>query len=207
MCRARPHLPHPLRQPALLLRGRPIGEVPVQLMSPLQAADVVLEDTAHCKLNGQVVAPSSLGAQLATMRREYVELELANDGLTMRRVLDFRIAEEADLAGVEAAFERLADERALNIDSVSRFTKECRAFATAMPYCDGICHYLYGVMAKEHSPDSGLPHEQYSERYHRAVLQFKPSFFPRGFELKCLNLWLSKFFCSIFHLDTPPSLA
>ena len=160
---------HPLRQPVLLLRGRPVGEVPVQLMTPLLAADVVLEDTARCNLNGQAVAPASLGTRLATMRREFVELDLTNDGLSMRRVLDFRIAEESDLAGVEAAFARMADEHVLNIDAVSRFTKECRAFPSAMPYCDGICHYLYGVMAKERSPDSGLRSDQYSERYQRAA--------------------------------------
>lgn len=160
---------HPLHQPVLLLRGRPVGEVPVQLMTPLLAADVVLEDTTRCKLNGQAVEPASLGAQLATMRREYVELELANDGLTMHRVLDFRVATEADLVGVEAAFARMVDEHSLNIDAVSRFIKECRTFASAMPYCDGICHYLYGVMAKERSPESGLRPEQYSERYQRAA--------------------------------------
>jgi hypothetical protein len=51
---------------------------------------------------------------------------------------------------------------------VSRFNDDCRAFASAMPYCDGISHYLYGVMAKERSPDSGLKHEEYIERYLRS---------------------------------------
>jgi hypothetical protein len=37
-----------------------------------------------------------------------------------------------------------------------------------MPYCDGVCHYLYGVMAKERSPDTGLKQSQYVERYLRS---------------------------------------
>lgn len=160
---------HPLRQPVLLLRGRPVGELPVILMTPMQAVDVLVEGAMRCRLNGAVVEPASVGAQLATMRREYVELELANDGLVLHRILDFRVAEEAHLTGVEEAFARMAQDRALDIDAVSRFSKECRSFASAMQYCDGICHFLYGVMAKERSPDSGLRPDQYSERYLRAI--------------------------------------
>lgn len=73
------------------------------------------------------------------------------------------------MVGVEAAFERLAHAQALDLEAVSRFTRECRSFASAALYYDGISHYLYGVMAKERSPSSGLRHEQYGERYLRAV--------------------------------------
>jgi hypothetical protein len=102
------------------------------------------------------------------MRHEYVEVELSNQGATTRCLLDFKVADEAHLAGVEAAFLRLARDRLLNIQAVSRFNDDCRAFASAMPYCDGISHYLYGVMAKERAPDSGLKHEEYIQRFLRS---------------------------------------
>lgn len=159
---------HPLRQPVLLLRGRPVGDVPQRLMSVLQAGDVVVEDASRCLLNGEPVAPSQLGLRLATMRREYVEVVLSNPGASTRCMLDFGVADEADLAGVETAFLRLARERALSIQAVSRFNDECRAYASAMPYCDGMGHYLYGVMAKERASDSGLKHEEYIQRFLRA---------------------------------------
>jgi hypothetical protein len=159
---------HPIRQPALWLRGRAVGALPQLVMTPLSAADVVVEDASRCLVNGSPVPLSKLGQRLAAMTREFVELKLENAGATTKCVLDFRIADEAHLAGVEAAFLRLARDHVLSIDALSRFIHDCREFPSAMPYCDGICHYLYGVLAKERSPDSGLKQAQYVERYLRA---------------------------------------
>jgi hypothetical protein len=159
---------HPVRQPALLLRGRSVGAVAHQLLTPLQADDVAFEDASGARLNGKPIDLTAVAERLVGMRREFVELELFNSGATTRCALDFRVADEAHLAGVEAAFLRLARERALSIGAVSRFNDDCRACASAMPYCDGISHYLYGVMAKERSPDSGLRHEDYVQRFLRA---------------------------------------
>lgn len=159
---------HPVRQPALLLRGKPVGALPQLLMTPLHAADVLVEDASRCLLNDQPVELTHLGQRLAVLRQEYVQVELRNEGAATRCVLDFRVAEEAHLAGVETAFLRLARERVLNLQAVSRFNDDCRAFASAMPYCDGISHYLYGVMTKERSPDSGLRHEEYVQRFLRS---------------------------------------
>lgn len=159
---------HPVRQPALLLRGKPVGALPQVLMTPLGPSDVLVEDATHCLLNGKPLPPARLGQQLAAMRREFAEVELSSQGATTSCQLDFRVADEAHLAGVEAAFLRLARDRLLNIEAVARFNEDCRAFASAMPYCDGIAHYLYGVMAKERFPDSGLKHEEYIPRFLRS---------------------------------------
>lgn len=160
---------HPVRQPALLLRGKPVGALPQLLMTPLSPSEVLVEDATNCLLNSNSVPLEQLGPQLSAMRREYVEVELHNQAATTRCHLDFRVADEAHLAGVEVAFLRLARDRALNIQAVSRFNDDCRAFISAMPYCDGISHYLYGVMAKERSSDSGLKHEEYIQRFLRST--------------------------------------
>lgn len=159
---------HPLRQPALWLRGRAVGALPVNVLSPFLPEQVVVEDATQCVMNGRVVACADLGAALAEMSREFVELELSNGGAVTRCVLDFRIAAEEHLANAEGAFLRMARDKVLSLDAVSRFIQDCRAFGDAMPYCDGICHYLYGVMAKEKSEDSGLRPNQYAERFVRA---------------------------------------
>jgi hypothetical protein len=159
---------HPLRQPALWLYGRAAGTLPQLLMTPLQPADVVVQDAERCLLNGSPVQPAALGERLAEMNREFVELQLENAGATTRCVLDFRIADVDHLAGVEVAFLRVARDKVLSISALSRFIQDCREFPSAMAYCDGICHYLYGVMAKERSPESGLKQSQYVERYLRA---------------------------------------
>ena len=159
---------HPIRQPALWLRGRAVGALPQLLMTRLHAKEVVFEDATQCLLNGKPMPLEGLGAQLAAMSKEFVELRLENAGAATLYILDFRVADEAQLAGVEAAFLRLVREHVLSIEALGRFIHDCREFPSAMPYCDGICHYLYGVMAKERSPDTGLKQGQYVERYMRA---------------------------------------
>lgn len=159
---------HPLRQPALRLRGRAVGALPITVMSALQAGDVVVEDATKCTLNGQAIAEAELEAELSRMSTEFVEVELANGGAVKRFTLNFRIAKEEHLVSVEVAFYRMARDRVLSIESLSRFIQDSRNHEDAMPYCDGICHYLYGVLAKEESADSGLRPGQYVERFVRA---------------------------------------
>ncbi len=159
---------HPVRQPTLLVRGKPVGAFPLLVMTPLHATDLLVQDASSCLLNGQPIELRRLGKRLAASRHEFAEVELLNEGASTRYMLDFRVADETDLAGVEAGFLRLARERVLNINSISRFNDDCRAFSSAMTYCDGISHYLYGVMAKERSPDSGLKQEEYVQRFLRS---------------------------------------
>lgn len=159
---------HPVRQPVLLLRGKPIGALSEVLNMPLYETDVEVVDASRCVLNGKPVKPEVLGQCLSALRREFVELELQNQGASTHCKLDFQVADEADLVGVEDAFVRLARERILSIDAIARFNDDCRAFGSAMTYCDGISHYLYGVMAKERSPESGLKREDYPQRYLRS---------------------------------------
>lgn len=169
---------HPLRQPALFLRGRPVGtgHTP-RLFVALSNTDVHIEEATRCTLNGQVIVVEKLGYELSLMRREYAEIELSNLGVTAKFALDFCVAAEDHILGVEAAFIRLANERKLSIESISRFNDECRNFKTAMPYCNGLAHYLYGVMAKERSSESGLRHEDYIRRFNQASEELS------GFEL------------------------
>jgi hypothetical protein len=159
---------HPVRQPILLLRGQAVGALPLKLLMPLSDVDVVVEDASTCTVNGRAVEPSAIGKHLALMTREFVDVELVNEGAKTLCRLDFRIAEVAHLAGVEAAFLSMARAGVLSINAISRFIQDCSEFGTAMPYCDGICKYLYGVMAKEQAADSGLQVNQYVEQYMRA---------------------------------------
>lgn len=156
---------HPVRQPALWIRGRAVGALPQKLMSTLKPSEVVVEDTTGCLVNGKTVALKELGQHLASMKREFVEVQLSNAGATTRCELDFCIADVDHLVGVESAFLRVARDHELSVAALARFITECQAYPSAMPYCDGICQYLYGVMAKEGSPDSGLKKNQYVGKY------------------------------------------
>ncbi len=160
---------HPVRQPTLLIGGQPQGSALIKIVTALDARHVSLEDTKECILNGKKIEINTLGMRLSEIKRAFVKLELRNESAQTQCQLDFRIAEDSDLAGVEGALVRVAEGRVLSLDSVALFINDCESFPSADSYCDGICQYLYGVMAKEGLRDSGLRYEQYVERYLQAV--------------------------------------
>jgi hypothetical protein len=162
---------HPVRLPALLIRGRPVGGTPLKIQSPLSPAEVVIEDCSRCWVDERLIDVDSLRLLLADATTAFHVIRLSNDGAQTKATLDFQVAREHDLAGVERALARLASRRTLNLDAVGHFISECREYETGISYCDGISHYLFGVMAKEQLPGSGLARESYPSRYAQAVDQ------------------------------------
>lgn len=73
------------------------------------------------------------------------------------------------MAGVEQAFFEVARHRRLDMRAIEQFIDAADGFKTAVGYYDGICEYLYGVLAKERSPASSLPYEAYREKFTRAL--------------------------------------
>jgi hypothetical protein len=159
---------HPLRQPVLMVRGQSVGLLPLKVLMHLQPKDVVVEDALVCKFNGMSIDPEELGDRLASLRREFIEIELGNAGAMTRCKLDFKVSDVADIKGVEIAFMRMARDRNLSIEVVASFNQDCKAFQSAMFYAHGVSQYLYGVMAKERSPASGLSADQYTEKFLQA---------------------------------------
>jgi hypothetical protein len=159
---------HPLRQPSLLVRGQSVGQLPMKVMMPLQLQDIAVEDALVCRINGRQIAPAELGEILALYRNDFVEIELGNSGATTRCILDFCVADTVDLKSIEAAFVRMARDKILSIDAIAGFNQDCKSFQSATMYAHGVSQYLYGVMAKERAPDSGIPVDQYTEKFLQA---------------------------------------
>lgn len=159
---------HPRRQPLLMVRGRAVGQSALQVLSPLQADDIVVEDAQRATINGKKISIAGLRKRLLSAQHEYMQISLENAGVVTQCHLDFQIASTDHLQGVEAAFLRMAQSRKLGPDALERFIKECAAFDTARSYYDGICQYLYGVMAKERTPGCSLAPDKFKEKYGRA---------------------------------------
>jgi hypothetical protein len=160
---------HPVRQPTLLLRGRPIGGKPARIQTRLKPEDISIEDATKAWINGDSLSTSAIANRLSDFETDYVTIRLENDSVRSEVHLDFRISNEADLKGVERALVHLARKKQLTVDAIGNFNAECRQFHSAMSYCNGIAHYLYGVMAKERSADTGLRREEYATRYVQAL--------------------------------------
>jgi hypothetical protein len=162
---------HPLRQPTLLLHGRPVSGAPLKVQSAISPSDLVIEDATRCWLNDKLISLDSLRLLLADSTTSFHKIRLSNGGAHTEVALDFQVAKKKDLEAVESALLRLAIGQKLSLEAIGIFISECRELSTGMLYCDGISHYLFGVMAKEQLADTSLEAESYLHRYAQAVDQ------------------------------------
>lgn len=160
---------HPYSRPVFFVRGIELGTTTFRVTRDAPAIDFVVERSTSATINGKSVRVADVPRLLAKVKNDKVKIELSNEGAHAVFEVAFRIAAVEDLEGVEAAFLKLAKKGLLTIASVEGFIEDCKPFTTADAYCDGICHYLYGVLAKERSPDSALPYEEYRTRFNRAA--------------------------------------
>ena len=160
---------HPLRRPPLFIRGIEVGTEPRRITRPLQEGDVRAEGFKVAVVNGQEMATKNLAAHLAHVANDVCRLTLRNGDVAADFTLDFCIAQEDHLLGVEAEFENLARLGRLDMRALEGFISHCRPFTTAIRYYDGICSYLYGVLAKEESTDSSLRPSSYTRKFNGAA--------------------------------------
>ena len=160
---------HPLRRPTLFLRGQELGTHPVRVTCNLTKDDVNAEGCDRAFLNGNEISVRALPRKLTGISSDVCRLVLSKADVSAEFTLDFRIASEEDLIGVETQFKRTAIGRRLDIRAVDEFIAATSGFGSALGYCDGICSYLYGVLAKERASDSSLPYEAYVGKFNKAA--------------------------------------
>lgn len=159
---------HPLGRPVLFLQGRELGTRPVRVTRPLSPNDLRLEGCEHTTLNGAAIAPHDVPRAVAAVSWDLCRLVLTKQGVEARFELDIRVASETDLTSVEKEFGKIVHARRLDTRAIEDFISAVSGFTSATGYCDGICSYLYGVLAKERAPDCSLEYEAYAGRFSRA---------------------------------------
>lgn len=160
---------HPYRKPELLLRGQPLGNSETVIHAPVQAKDWLLGSCHRISLNGRMMASDELFQTLAECRQGFHVLELSNQDAIERFELRFSIPELTELQRLEDIFSTLFLDNELSVDDVRRFAEACKPLKTANEYLEGVCQYLYGVLAKDQRGGTQLSHAQYKERFNRAL--------------------------------------
>lgn len=160
---------HPYERPMLLFGITELGTSRFYVTRPIKPSDFMAGRCTSAVVNGQKVPPNTLGAELAKITNDRVQVILDNDGITATYDVTFAVPSDHDLRGVERCFIELARGRHLDRRAIESFIDAVKPFGTASQYYDGICQYLYGVLAKERASDSGLPYEDYKEKFIQAV--------------------------------------
>lgn len=160
---------HPTYRPTLFLRGQELGTSRTLVTRSISATDVTLKMCDHAIINDESVDVTTVPSHLAQLSSDVCRLVLENKNVQAEYTLDFQIAEYADLIGIEKQFVRTVSGPGLDTRAVDEFISATSAYRSAIGYCDGICAYLYGVLAKERVPDSTLKYNEYTEKYNKSA--------------------------------------
>jgi hypothetical protein len=160
---------HTFSRPLLLLRGRECGRSRLTVTEPTTSQDWEAFDCQTMTINGHESEPSKAGALLSTFDDAVVSVVLAGDRTEQTFDLRFAIADLSDLDGVDGRLREMVRGHQLTIAAIEGFLAATEQFRTAGNYTAGIATYLYGVLAREQSPESGLEHDAYRGRFDEAV--------------------------------------
>lgn len=160
---------HPFKRPALFLAGHEIT-TPRQLITRQlhqKAISVLNADT--CLFDGQGVDIAKLPEHLAKLKGGLHELVLAKHGIETRYEFDFVIADERDINEVDKLFFALAGGEVLDVAAINTFINMASQFASANHYIDGLCQYLYGVLAKDQRGNTHLDQSTFKTKFNLAL--------------------------------------
>jgi hypothetical protein len=164
---------HPYNRPILIIRDVELGNTPFRITKRLAPEDINVARCKRASINGESVAITELGRNLSKINGDTVTIELEGDRVSAVFKIRFELAEEDDLAAVEKYFFEVARGRRLDMRAIEHFIHVSKPYGTAIGYCDGICEYFYGVLAKERSPDSSIPYQAYREKFNRSADRLK----------------------------------
>jgi len=160
---------HPYTQPSLFVRGIQLGATPFRITRASSAADFMVDRALKAEVNGTEKPVNVLAKTLAAFTNDRVTITLFNEGARATFEVIFNIASEFDLLGLESCFQNLAQTKHLDTRAIERFIGDSKPYTSAAGYCDGICQYLYGVLAKERARDSKLEYAAYRDKFNQAA--------------------------------------
>jgi len=160
---------HPLQRPILILNGRELGTQKIRITSPLKSADISIHSADLARCNGEEIALSDFVSYISSQSTGVFKIQLSKDDSDANFTLEFKIAASKDLEGVEQQFLKLASQAKLDLQSIENFITQSEHFRSGGLYLNGICAYLYGVLAKERAETSNLKYGDYLSRYTVAV--------------------------------------
>lgn len=160
---------HPYTRPTLILSGREITSPREIVTRPLSESQITVANTDLCVFDDQPVPAEKLPKLLAQERTGLHTIVLDRLGIKTRYEIVFEIADTKELAEVERLFLAIVGSETLSVDRINVFVEMTSQYKTALLYVDGLCHYLYGVLAKDQRGGTHLPQAEYKTKFNLAL--------------------------------------
>jgi hypothetical protein len=159
---------HAAPRPVLIVRGQELGATPYRITREASASDFIAHHATGATVNGEPVQPIRLGQVLAGRAQDRVKVELANDTAKAAFEILYSVSTPEDCEGVEQCFTAMVKLNRLDPRAVEGLIANASPFKTARTYLDGVCAYLFGVLARERFPALQLSFDSYREKFELA---------------------------------------
>lgn len=172
---------HATVRPLLIYRGRECGRSRLTITTATHPEDWVIQSADQIVLNSVPTTESEATQRLSSAQNGVFEVVLLKAGIRQEFAFEFALANDDDLAGIDAEVYDLIQNEELSLTSIDHFITRSREFKSAIKYLDGIANYLYGVYAIEKSQKSQVlcnGPEDYRTKFDRSVDSLKH--FDRG---------------------------
>lgn len=160
---------HPLRRPYLLINGKPCRQEET-IHRHIEAGSLSFEDALSVSLDGVPCESTQLLEQKLLAKqtgRRKIELSYQTYSTTVDLIFD--IISHDDLVAVEECFYTTFDSDELSASHLTRFYNKIKAKGlNGNSYAGGLGCYLSGVLAKDRSPDIGIPFEDFPNKFGEA---------------------------------------
>lgn len=165
---------HRIQRPALVFNGRECGKSRLTVTHSTTPEDWVIVHADTVTANGRAMSAASATEFLSLQRSGVVDVQLRKSDRIQDFQFVFTLADDDDLAGVDSALHRLIGGGELSLRAIDDFIMRAGAYRSSSRYLAGLAYYLFGVLAREDSIESGLPAEKhedggYQGKYDQAV--------------------------------------
>jgi hypothetical protein len=147
---------HTIQRPVLVFKGRECGRSRLTITTETSVEDWAIRNADSVTINGVATSVASAVETLSSQRSGIFDVSLTSTDAVHTSQFEFAFADENDLEGVDAALERFIYGAELSLRAIDDFIMRSKRYRTAGRYLSGLANYLYGVLAREGIPESGV---------------------------------------------------
>ena len=154
------HGGHITRRPMLIFQGRECDRSRHSVVSTTDGRDWQFVSARSVRVNDRIATEEEARALLSSMTTGVIKVVLEGDDAEQEFEFLFTIANEQELAAVDDVLQDLIGSKELTFPSIGSFVDRTEQLASAHEYPSAFADYLYGVLAREKSNESGLRRSQ-----------------------------------------------
>ena len=166
---------HPSKRPTLIIGGLETSSHPSRhvIVRNVMESEIQFLEAEGASKNDKSISLDSLKVLIAEKRQGPFDFHLLNKSVKTHYSLIFDIPENDDLTKIEDLFFQLIAQDTFNTERVNLFVEMSGEIKTGKRYTDGLCNYLYGVLAKDQKGNTHLKFEDHIAKFNSSLETLK----------------------------------